>query len=270
MFCRLPLSLAPLFLTTDMTKLFLATALAALSITAVTAQDSTRITTKKVKRDWSKIDLSSRANDHFMVQFGSDNWSGKPDSIRTKGFSRHFNIYLMLDKPFKTDPRFSIAGGIGIGSSNIFFKNTIIDIAGKTATNKLIFKNADSINHFKKYKLSTTYAEVPIELRYMSNPENGSKSWKLAVGIKLGTMLDAHTKGKEPQDKNGTTLSGQAKVIEKEKSKRFFNGTRIASTVRIGYGHFSLYGAYQFNSLIKDGFGAQIKPWSIGICLSGL
>lgn len=254
-----------------MTKLFLVTALAALSFGSASAQDTTLpVPAKNTKRDWSKIDLSSRANDHFVVQFGSDNWAGKPDSIRTKGFSRHFNVYIMLDKPFKTDPRFSIAGGVGIGSSNIFFEKTTIDITGKVSPNKLLFKNADSSNHYKKYKLSTTYAEVPIELRYMSNPENSDKSWKLALGVKVGTMLDAHTKGKEPQDKSGNTLSGQGKVVEKEKSKRFFNGTRIASTVRIGYGHFSLYGAYQFTSLIKDGFGPQIKPYSIGICLSGL
>ncbi|MES2773412.1 MAG: outer membrane beta-barrel protein [Bacteroidota bacterium] len=253
-----------------MTKLFLMTALTAISFSSVIAQDSVRVSTKKAKRDWSKIDLSSRADDHFLIQFGSDNWAGKPDSIRTKGFSRHFNMYLMLDKPFKTDPRFSIAGGLGIGSSNIFFEKTVIDIAGKTNSNRLVFQNADSLNHFKKYKLVTAYAEVPIELRYSSNPENGNKSWKLALGVKVGTMLDAHTKGKEPQDKNDNTIAGQAKVVEKEKSKKFFNGTRIATTFRIGYGHFSLYGAYQVNSLIKDGFGPQIKPWSIGLCLSGL
>ncbi|MEO7312715.1 MAG: outer membrane beta-barrel protein [Chitinophagaceae bacterium] len=258
-----------------MTKVFLITALTAFSLGSATAQDSVRVTTTttttaKTKRDWSKIDLSSRANDHFMIQFGADGWSGAPDSIRTKGFSRHFNMYFMLDKPFKTDPRFSVGFGVGIGSSNIFLNNTLVDVAGKTSSSTLVFKNADSSNHYKKYKLATAYAEIPVELRYSSNPLDANQSWKLALGVKLGTLLDAHTKGKEPQDKNGNTLSGMAKVIEKEKSKKFFNSTRIAATARIGYGHFSLYGSYQLNSLIKDGFGPQIKPWSIGLCLTGL
>lgn len=263
----LPLPLADYF-NTYMTKLFWITVLTNLTISSASAQDS--VTTKKTKRDWSKLDLSGRANDHFLIQVGADGWAGKPDSIRTKGFSRHFNMYLMLDKPFKTDPRFSVGIGVGIGSSNIFFEKTTIDITGKESANKLLFKNADSTNRFKKYKLVTAYAEVPVELRYISNPDNSDGSWKMALGVKVGTMLDAHTKGKEPQDKSGNTLPGQGKVVEKEKSKRFFNSTRIAGTLRIGFGHFSLYGAYQITSLIKDGFGPQVKPWSIGLCLSGL
>ena len=61
-----------------------------------------------------KIDLSNRAADHFMIQYGADSWTNRPDSVRTAGFSRHFNIYFMLDKPFKTNPKYSIAYGIGI------------------------------------------------------------------------------------------------------------------------------------------------------------
>ncbi len=253
-----------------MTKLFLATAFAAVSFSTLFAQDTLKVVAKKAKRDWSKIDLSGRANDHFVIQVGADGWAGRPDSIRTKGLSRHFNMYLMLDKPFKTDPRFSVGFGVGIGTSNIFFEKTVIDITGRVLSNTLQFKNADSSNHFKKYKLATAFAEIPVELRYMSNPENGNKSWKFALGVKVGTLLAAQTKGKEPQDKNDATLPGQGKVVIKEKSKRFFNSTRIASTLRVGYGHFTLYGAYQINSLIKDGVGPQIRPWSIGLCLSGL
>ena len=44
-----------------------------------------------VKKDWSKVDLSTRPADHFMIQYGSDSWTGRPDSVRTGGFSRHFN-----------------------------------------------------------------------------------------------------------------------------------------------------------------------------------
>lgn len=244
----------------------------AFSVSAQTPLDSVSqpATPKKQKRDWSKLDLSGRTSDHFVIQLGYDGWAGKPDSIRTKGLNRSFNMYFMLDKPFKSDPHFSVAAGLGIGSSNIFFEKTVIDITGKISSARLLFQNADSINHYKKYKLAVVWAELPIELRYFSNPENADKSWKWALGLKLGTMLDAHTKGKEPQDKNNATISGQAKVVEKEKSKKFFNATRIAGTIRVGYGHFSLYGAYQINSLIKDGVGPQVKPYTIGLCLSGL
>ncbi|MGP4854965.1 hypothetical protein ACTXP3_27775, partial [Klebsiella pneumoniae] len=31
----------------------------------------------------TKIDLVNRSKDHFMIQFGSDTWTSRPDSVRT-------------------------------------------------------------------------------------------------------------------------------------------------------------------------------------------
>ena len=117
-----------------------------------------------------KIDLSSRPGDHLMVQLSSDHWTGMPDSINShqSGFSRGLNIYIMTDKPFKGDPRFSVGLGIGVGSSNIIFKKMNVDV--KSTATKLPFTAVDSTNHFKKYKLSMSYLEVPVELRFTSDP----------------------------------------------------------------------------------------------------
>src|SRR5687767_2840433 len=69
------------------------------------------------KKDWSKVNLSNRSGDHLVVQVGYDGWAGKPDSIRTKSLSRGVNVYFMIDFPFKTDPRWSVAIGAGVSSS---------------------------------------------------------------------------------------------------------------------------------------------------------
>lgn len=214
-----------------------------------------------------KLDLSNRAADHFMIQYGGDSWTNRPDSIRTSGFSRHFNIYFMLDKPFKTNPKFSIAYGIGIGSSNMFFKNTYVDVKANSA--RLPFTNVDSTNHFSKFKVTNIYAEIPVELRYFSNPENPAKSWKAALGVKAGTLLKTYSKGKNLVTKSGASVYGNG-YIEKESSKRFFNGTMLAVTGRIGYGIISLDAGYQFNGVLKDGAGPSMNKFSIGITFSGL
>lgn len=229
--------------------------------------DSTVATVQQTpKRTHPKIDLSNRSNDHLMVQYGLDGWSGVvPDSVKPSGFSRHFNAYIMLDKPFKTNPRFSVGLGIGIGSSNMFFKSKLVDI--KSLATRLPFTNLDSANHFKKYKLTTVYAEAPVELRYTSNPENSNNSFKMAIGAKVGQLISAHTKGKTLESKSGGTLNS---YIAKENSKKFFNSTRLALTARIGYGVVSIYGAYQINTFLKDVAGPEIRPYSLGICLSGL
>jgi hypothetical protein len=59
-------------------------------------------------------------------------------------------------------------------------------------------------------------------------------------------------------------------VVAKENSKRYFNGSRLSLTGRVGYGNFSVFGSYQVNTFLKDGVGADIKPLQIGLCISGL
>lgn len=233
--------------------------------TTATIPRATENTDATVPKKWQALDLTNRSNDHFMVQFGFDKWSGTNDSVNPQGFSRFFNIYFMLDKPFKNNPKFSIGIGAGIGSSNMFFKKTSIDLKSNSA--RLPFTRLDSANHFKKYKLTTVFLEAPVELRYNSNPANTNKGLKMALGIKVGTLINAHTKGKTLVDKNDNTVNA---YILKENSKRFFNSTRLALTGRVGLGIVSLYGAYQVTALLKDGAGPVVRPYSIGLAISGL
>ena len=232
---------------------------AVVSVSAAFAQKT------KAKKNWDKV--TGRAGDHFMVELTSDHWMGAPDSINNhiKSLSRGANVYLMMDKPFKGNPRMSAAFGIGVGTSNMYFKNESIDI--KSTTSYLPFHNLDTLDRFKKYKLTTAYLEVPVEIRFSSNPENDGKSIKVALGVKVGTLLAAHTKGKSPENKNGGSINA---YTAKESSKRFFNSTRLAATARIGYGHISLFGSYQINSIFKDGVAADTKLLQVGLCISGL
>ena len=220
------------------------------------------------KKDWSNINLTNRAADHFMIQMGSDNWTSRPDSVKLGGgFSRHFNFYLMLDKPFKTNPHFSLAYGIGIGSSNMFFEKTYVNL--KATSSRLPFTNVAATNHFEKFKVTTIYLEVPVEVRFYSNPEEPNKSWKFALGAKVGTLLKSFSKGKNLVDKNGTSIYGPT-YIEKESNKRFFNGTRISVTGRVSYGNIGLHGGFSITPVLKEGLGAPMNNVSIGLTLSGL
>ncbi|MEI8074246.1 MAG: hypothetical protein WCH78_05820 [Bacteroidota bacterium] len=219
------------------------------------------------KKDWTKIDLSSRPADHFMIQYGSDMWTGRPDSVRTSGFSRHFNFYFMLDKPFKTNPHYSLGIGVGFGSSNIFFNNTYVNLKSNSA--KLPFTNVDSADHFNKFKLVSTSAEIPVELRYFSDPEHPMKSWKYAVGAKVGTLLKSYTKGKNLETKTGTTIWGNTYIL-KEVDKRFINSTSLALTGRFGYGIVSFDAAYYILGVLKDGTGPVMNRVSFGLTISGL
>jgi hypothetical protein len=229
---------------------------------------STKKTTKANSSvsDFPKKMRRAQPADHFLIQFGSDSWMNKSDSARTDG-GKHFNFYLMTDKPFKTNPKFSVAYGVGIGSSNIYFNKTYVDI--KSNASRLPFTNVEATNHFAKFKVTEIFLELPVEVRYTFNPNNYGKSWKIALGAKVGTLLKAYTKGKDLQDKTGASIYGPT-YIEKEYSKKFFNGTRLSVTGRIGYGNFSISGAYTLTPVLKAGFGPEMNTMSLGLTISGL
>ena len=229
------------------------------------AQETTTTTTSTQPK---KIKLTNRAGDHFMLQASLDGWTSMPDSISShqKGFSRGFNAYFMFDKPFKSSPKYSIGIGVGVSTSNMAFKNMNVDL--KSSNLFLPFTAVDSTNHFKKYKLATTYLEVPLELRFTGNPENVNKSLKAALGVKVGTLVNAHTKGKTLLDKNNNTIGSYS---EKISNKKYINGTRFSATARVGYGIISLFGTYQLNSVLKEGVGSpDMKLYQVGITISGL
>lgn len=240
-------------------KKLITLSICALLTTFLIAQDNP--TTKK-KKDIP--DMSNRPNDHFLLQFGYTKWAGKPDTINTSGLSKSINAYFMFDFPFKTNPKLSMAFGPGISSDHILFTKTHVGIKDNTST--LNFANRSDTNHFKKTKLATVYLEAPIEFRFSADPLTG-KGFKFAVGVKVGTLISAHTRNTKFQSKAGSSISD---FVMKESSKRFFNKNRLSAMARIGMGHFSLYGSYQLTTLLKAENGPQVRPYSIGLTLSGL
>ncbi|MDP4149199.1 MAG: outer membrane beta-barrel protein [Bacteroidota bacterium] len=218
------------------------------------------------KKDWSKVTLARRANDHFMFQFGYPSWAGATDSMHIRGWNRSANFYFMFDFPFKTDPRFSVGAGLGLGTSNIFFSKQEVLVASLSNTT-LAFPSEDNANHYKKYKLVNTYLEAPVELRFALDPENTNKSWKFAAGVKVGLMMTAYTKGKTLVNNVGQTI---ASVTVKNYSKQYFNSSRLAGTLRVSKGVIGLYGQFQVNGLLKPSAGPAVFPFEFGLSLSGL
>ncbi len=230
---------------------------------------STDTTGKGHKKNWTKFDLSNRANDHFMIQYGYDGWIGTPDTTSPSGFSRHFNFYFMIDKPSKTNQHISLAYGLGLGSSNIFFTNKYINLESQTPTLPFTDVTEASIQHYKKFKLTTIFAEAPLEARYSTNPAVPDKGYKFAAGVKLGYLITSYTKGKNAIDGTGNSIYGPT-YKEKEYDTRFINHARVAATLRFGIGNFSLDGSYQITNFLKPNTGPVINPFSIGLTVSGL
>lgn len=247
-----------------MRRIFVAATFLFFTVAALAQSDSVQTQTTPPKTILKANNLP-RSADHFLLQFGYTHWAGAPDSIKTGGFPRTFNAYLMMDFPFKTNPHWSVAVGAGIATDAMYFDKSSVDIAGTTPN--LSFRNLDSGDHFKKYKLATAYAEAPVELRFSANPDDSRRSVKAAIGVKVGTLLNAHTKGNTLQNKGGTTIND---FKQKEFNKRYFNKTRLSATARLGFGHYTLFTSYQLTPLFKEGLAPAIRPLTVGLTLSGL
>ncbi len=223
----------------------------------------------KKKKDWSKVNLSNRPKDHLMFQAGYLQWTQAPDSFAIKGLSRSANVYFSFDFIFKTDPRFSIGLGAGIGTDQVSFDKAAgrnLDIKNPTAFRYPKHAGRDTANRYRNVKLTTTYLEAPVELRFTTNPENPNKSFKIALGMKVGTLIGATHKTRFDTDGNGNQEYNM-----KIKDKKHFNNIRLAPIVRIAFGNIGLFAQYQLNDFIRQGQGpSQIKPLTIGLTLSGL
>ncbi len=206
----------------------------------------------------SSIEKASR--DFVMLQFTYENWNNTPDSIKVSGLGRGMNAYLCYDFPIAKS-NFSFAAGIGISTANVYFDNQQViftDTGAAGAQVRFVPEQQD----YKKFKLTTAYLEAPFELRYFGNKENRNKGFKAAIGLRVGTLVGAHTKGRRSVD--GT------KVIDKVNTKRHMENWRFAGTVRIGWGNFTLMGSYSLSTMFKEGAGPGVTPYSVGLCISGL
>ncbi|XZF12494.1 outer membrane beta-barrel protein [Chitinophagaceae bacterium MMS25-I14] len=208
----------------------------------------------------SKAEVKKPSRDLVMLQLTYNGWANKPDSVKTKGIGRGFSAYIGYDFPINKSS-FSFAAGIGLSFNSVYLDNQQIVVTDTgTKGNQVTF--IGETKDYSKYKVSTTYLEAPFELRYFGNKENRNRGFKAAIGLKVGTLLSAYTKG--VYKVNGT------KTADKVVSKRYLETWNFAGTARIGWGNFSIVGNYNLKSLFKEGQGPDVVPYSIGICLSGL
>ena len=201
------------------------------------------------------------SRDFVMLQFAYNNWVKKPDSVNTKPFGWAFNAYLCYDFPIKKT-NLSFATGLGISSSIVYMNQQIISLKDTGAGQVKFLPDTAYGEKYKRYKFATTYLTAPFELRYYSNIQNRNKGFKAAVGLQIGTLLGAHTKGL-------TSVNG-TNVKDKVDTKRYMSSWNFAATARVGYGNFSLFGSYNITNVFKDNAGPPITPISLGICLTGL
>ena len=188
--------------------------------------------------------------------FYDDIWQSEQAGISFSGFNRGASIYFMREKTFKKQ-KFGIAAGIGFGSHNLYSDGLLtneFDNTGKPTGNIIFNKIPDSID-YKTNKLSVTYLDIPIEIRF-----HPKEKIKVAAGFKAGILVNSHLKY------TGKDLSGSGDDV-KNKSLKVKNTEtlRYGITGRIGYKEFSISFFYSLSNVFESGKGPELYPISIGL-----
>lgn len=210
-------------------------------------------------------DLDRRvARDHLLLQAGYENWA-KSHSGAMRGLHRQLAVAGMYDLLIKGYPYLSVGLGLGAHWDNFYFKRALLDIDANSTPTANVYESSG--DYFEKSKLTLIYGQIPLELRYTTNPLNYNKGTKVALGIKLGYLLRAHTKGVDKKDQQGQLLS-RAKVLYRD--RRLFSDFQVWGTLRIGWGNFHLFANYSLFPLFRLNAGPQAQVWGLGFGISGL
>lgn len=251
---------------TDLMKKLLFLALSILISSISFAQDD-EIDTYDEDEDLFEISTpGGGGKDRLILEFNWNYWLNTPDSFNIQGKSRGFNFYFFYDIALGTD-NFSLAPGFGLGNSNIFHESFLQvntdendDLFGTTE----VIPFADTLD-YKKNKISLTYFEIPVELRFRTNPNNRGKRFKIAAGFKAGLGLNYHTKY-IGTDTRATALPGDTEFVKyKEHRVKNIESFRYGVTGRIGYGNINLHAFYGLSNVFEDGQGPTANALSVGI-----
>jgi hypothetical protein len=179
-----------------------------------------------------------------------------PDGITFRGFNPGVNIYAMHNFPIG-ESNFAFAAGLGLGMHNLYSNGLLQDTSGVSFLSKIPDKNANGGDlNYKKSKISLTYIDVPLELRFKT--ESG---FRIAVGFKAGYLLNAHTKYK------GDDLEDGSKTKIKMSQLPNFQKWRFGPSFQVGYKWVNLTGFYSVSKIFEENLGPQIYPVSIGLSL---
>lgn len=187
----------------------------------------------------------------FAMELGFNFDLSAPDEFNL-GFwgSRTFNLYYQYEfRILKSS--FSFVPGIGLSLERFKFSNSYtIDQDPNDPRSILMIPPSDSgYPNIKKSQLITNYIDVPVEIRYSTNPDDPARSFKVSFGGRIGYMYDSFTKIKYKENSD----------VKKIKDKQDFNLSKLryGLTARLGIGNFSLFGYYNLTPLFEEGEGVS-------------
>ena len=181
----------------------------------------------------------------------SDNWDPR---VVNQGVS----FALTYNFPLGESKKHTVSVGLGMSSHNYFSYTRILN---PYTNGNFEYQSYRDVEGFKRYKVSPTYGEVPLELRFRIK-----NVVKIGVGIKVGVMIGTKTRYVGPDDENGILTDENGTTVNNI-LLNIKNVERMAysATLRVGWKWLNLFAAYQINPVFSVGHEAPtFHPLSVG------
>lgn len=201
-----------------------------------------------------------RSQDLLVFDFFIDFWDNVPDDMGLNFFNRGFNYAYMHDIPIGFS-RFAVAPGLGFTSHNMYSDNWY-----KYSDGKYNFEPIYDDFYYDKNKININYINIPVELRYRIMPSEKMKNtFRMAIGARLGYMIQAHTKYEGDYYVNNESEDIRD-VKFKEHNLNNIEDWQYGIMGRIGYGDsINLMVYYPLNDIFKENKSEDFNLISFGV-----
>ena len=199
------------------------------------------------------VRVEDRYDDKLILEFTNDMWLDLPEGVELRPISIGFKGYFYTDYTFGRKSNVSFAWGLGISADNVHSNAALVQEEFEDGTTgDQILTPFDEDYEYETNKNTTTYLELPLELRFIAK---GRNAFRFAVGFRVGYLLSDKQKIIDTR--------GKRKIYDFEHVTTF----RYGVNARIGIGKLALTGFYSLTPLIEEGKGTQVIPISLGIAI---
>lgn len=202
----------------------------------------------------NNTDSVKMPNDMLVLNIVSNTWLNTPNNVKLMPVSIGSEVYYLTPVIGKNSV-FSIAIGAGVGVNNIHNNSLPYDSLGITN-----FKPIPGGFEYEKNKISTAYIDIPLEIRFRTQPNIKKRNFKVALGGKFGYLISSYIK-----------YSGEDFRVLSSKHVKFkeynINNVipyRYGVFLRVGYGKINFIVNYTLSQLFTNGKGPDVIPVSFG------
>ncbi len=208
-----------------------------------------------VAQEEAVVDSVKMPNDQIVINILSNTWLNAPSEITLMPVSVGAEAYAMTPL-IGRNSSFSLAIGFGVGINNIHNNSLPFDSIGIT-----YFRQITGGYEYTKNKFSSTYVDIPIEIRFRTKPNIKKRNFKVSLGGKFGYMITNYIKY------SGDDFRTLTKKSVKFKEYNFSNVLpyRYGVFLRVGYGKVNGIINYTLSSFFEKNKGPDVIPVSVGL-----